>query len=394
MRFLTTFSERSAHALRSFFFMLGWVSGTWIALIPAFRLQWGLDLQQLGWLLLVGGVGAVSVYPVAHHGLPRLGSAWMSVLTTVLLALAVVLMAWSPVLWVFVVGVYLAGAAAGASDSAVNAQAVEQERLAGGRSLMAGMHGFYSLGMLVAGGWVSIATYWQLMPRTQLSLAALVCVVAPWVVGTWLVRDPRTTLQVSGEVAAVPWNRALAMLGGLIVAGYVLEGSLLDWSGVYLQAELGASLTQAPWGFMAFSFAMVSGRFLGDRVIQAWGPARTLARAGGLAAIGMAVSLSVPQLAVVIVAYAAVGLGMSVVVPVLFGLAGRLNPGDGGRTVAKVAMMGYAGVLGGPALLGFLAHEWGLRAALLVLLLLALAVWRWGASAAALVEPAGTEATR
>jgi hypothetical protein len=63
-------------------------------------------------------------------------------------------------------------------------------------------------------------------------------------------------------------------------------------------------------------------------------------------------------------------------------LTGRLNPGDGGRSVAKVAMMGYAGILGGPALIGLVAERLGLPIALSLLGVLALALWRLGPRAA------------
>ena len=378
-------THRSAHSLRGFYFLLGLMSGTWIALIPALRLQWGLDMQELGLVLLATGVGAFSVYPIAHHGLPRLGSARMCLLSVPLLALAVGCLAWAPVLWTFVVAMYLAGAAAGLVDSAINSQAVVQEA-AGQRSLMSGMHGFYSVGNLMAGGWVSLATLSGMSPKVQLSAVALVALVVPWQIGRYLVSAPAPQGESDVLAGKVPWNWALVMLGGLIISGYVLEGSLLDWSGVYLQTQLGARLAQAPWGFMAFSVAMVIGRLMGDRVIQAWGAGPTLTRAGALATVAMVVSLTVPHLGVVVVAYGVVGMGMSVVVPILFSLSGRLNPGDGGRTVAKVAMIGYAGVLGGPALLGYLAHHISLRVALAVLALLAVSLWRWGNRAARLVE--------
>ena len=381
--FASPFTPRAAYALRAFFALLGVVSGTWMALIPGFRLQWGLGLEALGWVLLSIGVGSVSAYPLAHWGLPRFGSARMCAFSATGLAGAVVLVAMAPSLTVAVLGLFAFGLSAGLMDSAINTQAVTQEA-ASGRALMAGMHGFYSLGNLIAGAWVSLTVAWGWHLPQVLGGVGAAGLALPWVLQMGLLREAKgepvgaAAEAAVGGARAVPWSRALLLLGALIVAAYLVEGASLDWGGVYLRQHAGASLAQAPWAFTAFSATMVVGRFLGDRVIQAWGAHVTLQRGGLLAMAGLSLALLWPRLEVVVVAFAVLGLGLSVVVPVLFSLAGRLNPGDGGRTVALVAMMGYAGVLSGPAVIGWIAERAGLPSALALLVLLAALIWRQG----------------
>src|SRR5258708_1597351 len=41
------------------------------------------------------------------------------------------------------------------------------------------------------------------------------------------------------------------------------EGSMADWSGIYLHTELGTSLGHASFGYAVFSVAMLAGRLLG-----------------------------------------------------------------------------------------------------------------------------------
>jgi MFS family permease len=371
----------SAHSLRGFFFLLGLLSGTWMALIPALRLHWGLSLQSLGLVLVSIGVGSLAVYPLAHAGLPRLGSARMCALSGTALAASALVVAWAPQLWVLVLGLFALGASAGAMDSAINTQAVTQESRAG-RSMMSGMHGFYSLGNLLAGAWVSVATAVGLGTGWTFAVLAIPGLALPWAMYRALLDDLQASTTGERGSGAFTWTRALVVLGVLIVSGYLLEGALLDWGGVYLRLHAGASLVQAPWAFIAFSMAMVLGRFMGDGVIHAWGTRVVLQRAAALVFSALCLALLWPHLAVVIVAFALAGLGLSVVVPVLFSLTGRLNPGDGGRSVAKVAMMGYAGILGGPALIGLVAERLGLPIALSLLGVLALALWRLGPRAA------------
>jgi hypothetical protein len=59
-----------------------------------------------------------------------------------------------------------------------------------------------------------------------------------------------------------------------------------------------------------------------------------------------------------------VGLGAANIVPVMFGAAGRLPGASPGMSIATVTTLGYAGLLSGPALIGFLAQASSLSVAL------------------------------
>ena len=96
--------------------------------------------------------------------------------------------------------------------------------------------------------------------------------------------------------------------------------------------------------------------------------------AAALASLGLGVVLASPWLWGAVAGFALVGAGMSVVVPILYGTVGHLPGTQGTRGLALVAMMGYAGALAGPPLLGFVAQDAGLKTAFALLLALALAV--------------------
>jgi hypothetical protein len=51
-----------------------------------------------------------------------------------------------------------------------------------------------------------------------------------------------------------------------------------------------------------------------------------------------------------------IGLGASNIVPVLFSAAGRLPGTSPAIAIATATTLGYAGLLSGPALIGFLSH--------------------------------------
>ena len=81
--------------------------------------------------------------------------------------------------------------------------------------------------------------------------------------------------------------------------------------------------------------------------------------------------------------FALSGLGLSNVVPVMYGTAGHALHGKG---IAQVASLGYGGFLLGPPAIGFVADHFGLRAALGIALLGAVLVAVLSATAFRLVR--------
>ena len=85
--------------------------------------------------------------------------------------------------------------------------------------------------------------------------------------------------------------------------------------------------------------------------------------------------------------FALSGLGLSNVVPVMYGAAGHAL---GGRGNAQVASIGYGGFLLGPPAIGFIAAQVGLPAALGLALAGALLITLLGGRAFALIRRQAT----
>jgi len=80
-------------------------------------------------------------------------------------------------------------------------------------------------------------------------------------------------------------------------------------------------------------------------------------RAGAaLAAGGFLVVAGVPSTTASLAGFVLIGLGASNIVPVMFSAAGRLPGTSPAIAIATATTLGYAGLLSGPALIGFLAH--------------------------------------
>ena len=85
------------------------------------------------------------------------------------------------------------------------------------------------------------------------------------------------------------------------------------------------------------------------------------------AALGLAVATLSPNWQWALLGFLLVGAGCSNVVPVMFSLIGKQKVMAENVAVPAVSTLGYAGILLGPAFIGFIAHGSSLAVALLAL---------------------------
>ena len=124
---------------------------------------------------------------------------------------------------------------------------------------------------------------------------------------------------------------------------------MFDWSGVYFRKVVQAPTAWVGIGFTAFMSTMAAGRFIADWFTDRFGRRRTLQLSGLFTATGLLLAVALPVLASSIVGFMLVGLGVSSVVPLVYGAAGRSPVMSPGMALAAVSTVGFAGfLLGGP----------------------------------------------
>jgi len=111
---------------------------------------------------------------------------------------------------------------------------------------------------------------------------------------------------------------------------------------------------------------MLIGRFAGDRIVARFGAVRSVRTGSMIASIGMLAGLLPGTVTAAAIGFAIMGLGLSLVIPVVYSAAGSTPGIPSGRGVAAVATIGYSGFLVGPPVLGYLARATSLQGALLV----------------------------
>lgn len=342
----------SGHRLstRLAFLVAGFVMAAWAPLVPFAKANTGVDEAQLGLLLLCLGIGSLIAMPVTGIVSARSGARPMIILGGIglIATLPALTLLTSPIglgaaLLVF-------GASLGTIDVAMNIHAVEVEKR-GDRPLMSGFHAMFSIGGFAGAGGMTLALSLGLAPLPAAGLASLLAAAA------LALAAPRLLTARAGEKPRFALPRGIVLLIALLTAiTFLVEGAILDWSALLLLDRGLATAEQGGLAYMLFSVAMTAGRLTGDRIVAALGPLRILVVGGCLTIAGIALVL-LPQTQVLALAgFVLIGIGASNIVPVLFSLAGRQKVIDPGLAVAAVTTTGYAGILAGPALIGFAAH--------------------------------------
>ena len=353
--------EGQAWATRAAFLVPGLVLAAWAPIVPLAKARAGLDDAALGVVLLCLGLGSLAAMPLAGALASRHGCRPVMLAACALMLAALPLLAVAPSALALGAVLLAFGAGMGAMDCTMNIQAVLVERDAG-RPLMSGFHAFYSVGSL-AGAVGAAGLLTAGLPVLAMAVAiaglaaALVLASAP--------RWRRERMPAGGRSFALP-RGVVVVIGAVCFVSFLAEGSMLDWSAVFLHEVRGVGVERAGWGFVAFNVAMTAARLGGDRTVARLGRRRAVLAGGLLGCAGLLLLALVPRFWTAMLGCAVLGLGCANIVPVMFSLAGEQTRMPVGLAIPAVTTLGYAGVLLGPAAIGFVADAASLTAALVM----------------------------
>ncbi|PHN04564.1 MFS transporter [Flavilitoribacter nigricans] len=355
-------------AVSVFFAANGFLFTNYISRLPLIQSEFALDNGAIGMVLLASALGALIAMPFTGWLITEKGSRQILTVAALLFCLVIPLIGFMPGGIALSLLFFVIGLATGTMDVSMNSQAVLVEKTLQ-RPVMSFFHALFSAGMMFGAGCGALFTHFQaglLVHLISVSLPALAAVL-------WAIRGlvPDRGQVTSGRKKRFQLPEASLIGVGLIAFCCMLgEGAMANWSTNYMLRIASADSGFAPMGLVAFSLAMMTARFLGDRVRDRMGDRHLLIGSSMVAVAGLGLALLIPHPIVVLIGLLLVGLGLSVVVPIAYSTAGQapgLAPGVG---IGMVTTIGYGGLLLGPPIIGFLADWQGLRIALAFTLVL------------------------
>ncbi|MEM9999644.1 MAG: MFS transporter [Pseudomonadota bacterium] len=351
-------------AVSAAFFANGMMIGHWAPKIPIMVDRLDISERVLGQMIILLGVGALIALIAGAWLVTRLGSPNVVRWSSIMLAPALVFITITPDALTTALAMLWLGVFLGGMDNAMNANGVGVE-MALEKPVMSSYHGFWSLGVVFGGltGGAIIAIAGE-MGHALIVMVLAVC-LSLWAWPRYLPDAPSFT-QVDGadenqpKKVVLPKSIGIYILGVATLLGFAPEGTVIDWSALYLKDELGAPVIVSGYAVAAFSATMALMRFRGDGLRARFGDRMTFIGSGVISALGLLIAGLAQSVFVACFGFLIAGLGMANVVPVLFSAAGRypgIAPAVG---IAIVTAFGYGGLLFIPAFVGLVAEAYSI----------------------------------
>ncbi len=336
----------------------GAVTGSFAARLPWVAAHVGVGAGRLGVALLMPGVGAMLAMPFSGRLAHRYSFRPLVAVTIAAWCASLILPALATSLVLLCGALLVYGAAAGLADMAMNAHGALVERRIG-RSVMSSFHGLWSVGVLLGSAVSALAARVGLDARLEFLAVAGALIAIGVAASRALVDDPAPEDGAEPPHFALP-TRPVVVIGLIGLCAVFGELAGMDWSAFFLRHELRASASTAALAVTVVSATMATARLVGDRVIRVLGATRTVRLSAACAASGTGVVLWAPTLGAALGGFALLGIGVAVVVPLVFAAAGRIGPHPA-RSIAGVAGIAYGSGLLAPGTIGAVASVSSLR---------------------------------
>ncbi len=340
-------------ATRAVFFIGGFGTSSWAPLVPLLKARMQLTEDVLGMLLLCIGLGSLFTMPVSGIAAARFGCRRVLTLSIVFFALLLLVLSEASSFWILVPALLAFGAAMGLLDVVANIHAVTVEQAAG-RRLMSGMHALWSVGGFAGAGIFSIWLQLGLTPRMAIGIAAGLMLGL-------LLLFRHHLLRYGGEKEGAAWfavpRGIVGFIGAVAFITFLVEGAMMDWGGVFLTTVRGLDMSLAGTGFAAFSAAMLIMRLTGDWLVQRMGAQQVVLGGSLLSVAGFLLVIFAPWTICLYGGFFCIGIGLANIVPTFYSMLGQQQVMPLNMAVSAVSTLGYLGILMGPALIGFIAHQ-------------------------------------
>ena len=368
--------SRARIAITTAFIINGTTAGAFYARVPDFKRELGVTNSALGFALLCIALGVLIGLGFSGRQSAKRGSAPVTHYATYALGLSLLLV--GPVLNypTLCLAFVVFGACLSTQDVAMNSHAIVLEHEADKR-YMSTFHAMFSVGALFGGVLGGFLAQQNKTIMWQCAFLTMLIFLANFAVRNMFLPADLDKHPLEGK-KKVKRPKLFLIVGLLGTCAAIGEGSAGDWGAILARDTFDATPFVSTLPYVCFSAAMVIGRLFGDRAASKYGPMNLIVGGGLFAGIGLGGGLLVGGIGGVIFGWLAAGIGLSIVIPMLFSQAGEIAktrfegqfaPSEG---VAMVSGIAYFGFLVGPPTLGFLGDAVGLRWAMLVPAVLAL----------------------
>lgn len=369
---MSTQNFRSRLSISCMFFLHGLCFSSWGSRIPAIQEMHSLSEAQLGSILLTLPIGSILSMSPAAFFVSKVGSRKVLIFALLLYSVLLTTLGLATTIWQLCAFLILFGLASNMVNVSLNTQAINIEQNYG-RSIMASMHGLWSLAGFVAAFVGAMMIEGKFTPFQHFLFISGIVASATLIASTHLLSDPPSKSAPGSMFLKLP-EKSLLILGVICFLSMICEGAMFDWSGIYFKNVVQAEGGLIGAGYVAFMSTMAGTRFIADKFKEKFGIKKTLLVSGCLVFIGLMLSVLFPYLVTSLIGFLLVGSGVSAVVPLVLSEAGKSSSLSPSSAIASVSTIGFFGFLLGPPLIGWIAGASNLRISFSVIALMGLSI--------------------
>lgn len=364
--------QKARFAVFAYFTISGAAITFWAVHIPYIEQKLEISAATIGLLLLVFGGGALTAIQLVGNFIDRVGSRTATFVSGTFMGVMLFAPGFASTPLLLGIVLFFLGVGVGSTDVGMNAHAVEVEK-AYQRPIFSAFHAMWSFGGLIGASLGGLALANGLSMGTTLSMAAVATLVVAISMRSWMLPDSPNHLG-STDAEAMAKNEEEAklrqsnesnkrvlgyvlFLGAMAAAAAIAEGTGVDWSALHHVRILETSAAQASIALVVYTGAMGTTRLVIDKVVAAYGRIFVIRYGSIMSATGTLLVVFSNSSPVALAGWVIAGVGIAGVVPQIFAYSAEVGESTHtGRNMAKVVGITYAGVLAGPAIIGFLTE--------------------------------------
>lgn len=352
--------NKQSYSIGIIFISVGLLIGSWATYIPFVKTKFDLDDAQLGLLLLSLPFGALSMNSLGAILVRKIGMKKTTILGLSAMLLSFSIMLWSPVLPLLSLMLFLGGSSLSVTNVGMNTcvSAIEHQQKV---KIMSTNHGMFSIGLMFGSILSSFFGGLKILPGVYMAALAAILFSSMLFAKTNIYKIEDEKIENSSQKSKFTLPKGSFLLMILIsICINVTEGTMADWSAVYMRDIVNTSTYFEGWGLAGYSLFMALGRFLGDKIIPMYGANKVLIYGGILSIIGISISIFFPFTFSTIIGFAFVGAGVSCGAPILYASAARAPGMAKGTGLAMLNTFAMGGFLFGPVVIGFISKSFSL----------------------------------
>lgn len=362
------------------YFLMGFIFSTMLSRLPALRDSYGTDTAGVSLVFFSMSIGSLILMPFCPYLMGRYGCKNLSVMGFAYMTLFA-LLPFMPNIYVLYGFCAIYGMTVSITDLSVNGNSIIVEN-AYKRPIISMFHAMFYVGMF------SGSIFSVIIMHHGVSIGHHFCVVSCLALmlffflrQRFLKETPSRVMKQGGFKLLFP-KGILLLIAFIALLGRIVEGSISDWSTVYMEKVVKLGAEDAPLGLAIYSAFMSIGRFFGDTIRARYKDSVILLGCCSLASIGLLIMIAKPDFIYAVVGLFVAGLGISCLVPIIYSLAGRQKDITPAMGLAMVSTISSLGFLFGPYVIGTIADLFGMRTSFcyvffLALLMVALSSLYW-----------------